>query len=150
MSWICTQYLKRSLKADWSGLLEALLNHTWNGAFNRSSEHHEGASWYSASKGAIPYLHPIEKWEEATNQNETFALTVPWQPASLNVGELMECILMEQVHRKKSRSPFSLVKDKEIKSPSLVIRFMNFVQKTNAPKPKNKTQKTLNLKMEKP
>src|SRR5262249_15799254 len=48
-AWICTQYLDWTRAEDWTGQLQALLEHTWNGGFNLSSEDHEGASWYGAS-----------------------------------------------------------------------------------------------------
>ena len=36
-SWICTQYLERTGEDDWTGQLQHLLEHTWNGGFNLSS-----------------------------------------------------------------------------------------------------------------
>lgn len=127
-AWICTQYLKRKLDKSWSDQLEALLGHTWNGAFNRSSEFHEGASWYSASKGVHPDLHPIEKWEEATERNEAFALSVKWIPASLNVGEMIDAIL-NGGHLPFKASMTAAASAKRGKSASLASRFMNFVQR---------------------
>jgi hypothetical protein len=94
-TWICTQYLDYPPEADWTGQLQALLEHTWNGGFNLSSENHEGASWYGVSRGVHPDLHPVERWERASAANDAFALGVPWKPVPLNVEELIECQFLE-------------------------------------------------------
>jgi hypothetical protein len=64
--WICTQHLARKPGEDWTAQLRQLIEHTWHGAFNRSSERHEGQSSYGFSQGVHPHLHPVEKWEKAT------------------------------------------------------------------------------------
>ncbi len=94
-SWICTQHLDRSRARDWCGQLQALLDHTWNGAFNRSSEYHEGRSMYQFSEGIHPELHPVEQWERASRANPRFGLEVPWRPMPLSVGELARRMLAE-------------------------------------------------------
>src|SRR5262249_44335407 len=94
-AWIRAQCLQWAPDADWAGQLQALLEHTWNGGFNFSSEHHEGASWYGESKGVHPDLHPVEKWEKASAANDAFALGVPWKPAPLNVQQIMDCLFEE-------------------------------------------------------
>jgi hypothetical protein len=93
-SWICTQNLHHDRNRDWYGQLHALLNHTWCGAFNRSSERHEGMSMYQFSEGVHPDLHPIEKWEKAS-ANRAFILDVDWKPAPLCVGDLARKMLAE-------------------------------------------------------
>ena len=126
-SWICTQYLRRSVEMPWTVQLEALLDHTFNGAFNRSSERHEGESGYGASKGVHESLHPVERWEKATTDNEMFALTVPWKPANLTAGELIESMLADAPTTSRLfRSASPKV------SGSLVGRFMNFIQNGRA------------------
>src|SRR5262249_284990 len=119
-AWICTQYLDWGEAADWTGQLQALLEHTWNGGFNLSSEHHEGASWYGVSKGIHPDLHPVEKWEKASAANDAFALTVPWKPVPQNVNELIDGLFVEcqaQPARRKATGP------------DLPSRFLNYAQK---------------------
>lgn len=102
-AWICTQHLRRGRSPGWDTQLAALLEHMWNGSFTLSSEFHEGASWYGASKGVHPDLHPISRWEEATRQNEAFALQVPWKPAPLKVGQLLDTMLTECSQGRASR-----------------------------------------------
>lgn len=94
-SWICTQHLDRRESRDWCEQLHALLNHTWNGAFNRSSEQHEGESMYRFSTGLHPDLHPVERWEEVSRANPVFGLSVTWKPIPLSVGELAHAMLAE-------------------------------------------------------
>jgi hypothetical protein len=122
-SWICTQYLRHPKGGDWTSQLSALLDHTWNGGFNRSSEHHEGASWYGESKGVHADLHPVERWEAATTKDEAFALRVPWKPAALTVTDLMDC-MFEECKQGVFSSAFMLAPPK--KPAGLVSRFINF------------------------
>jgi hypothetical protein len=119
-TWVCTQYLQWRPETDWTGQLQALLEHTWNGGFNLSSEHHEGASWYGASKGVHPDLHPVERWEQASAANDAFALGVPWKPAPLTVAEVMDCLFEE--HGQNVRAPAP----KRKKPPGLASRFMTY------------------------
>jgi hypothetical protein len=126
-SWICTQYLQCPRTTDWTDQLRALMEHTWNGGFNLSSEHHEGASWYGESKGIHPDLHPIERWEQATAANEAFALGVSWKPVPMCVGELMDCILEE--NRQGLAGTFGrLMRSKQ--PGSLISRFLNFAARS--------------------
>jgi hypothetical protein len=123
-TWVCTQYLRWPPEADWAGQLQALLEHVWNGGFNLSSEHHEGASWYGASKGVHPDLHPVERWEKASAANDAFALAVPWKPAALTLAEIMDSLFEE--HGQNARAP----KPKKPAPPGLASRFMTYaVQK---------------------
>jgi hypothetical protein len=123
-TWICTQFLRWGPEADWTAQLQALLEHTWNGGFNLSSEDHEGASWYGASKGVHPDLHPIEKWEAASAANDAFALGVTWKPVPLDVGEVIGCIFDEN---QQTAAVLGARTARRKKPPSLVSRFMNFV-----------------------
>lgn len=119
-AWICTQYLRWPTTADWTYQLQLLLEHTWNGGFNLSSENHEGASWFGLSHGIHAELHPVERWEKASTANDAFALSVPWKPVPLSVGEIVDCMIQEcqQQPRRKAVAP-----------PDLVSRFLNYAQK---------------------
>ncbi|MFV2067662.1 MAG: hypothetical protein ACC645_11855 [Pirellulales bacterium] len=127
-SWICTQHLQISPDMDWTQQLDALLGHTWNGGFNRSSEDHEGSSWYGESKDIHKDLHPIEQWENATKANEVFALGVPWKQARLTVGELIDCMLEEH----GASNPRMRRSASKTLAGGIVQRFINFVQNENA------------------
>jgi hypothetical protein len=97
LSWICTQYLPkpetrghRSLDASFREGLGALLRHLFESGFNRSSEHHEGESGFSASvKAKIdPRIASVEAWEEATREDPLFAIEVPWLPVGKTLREI--------------------------------------------------------------
>jgi hypothetical protein len=124
-AWICTQYLDSPVGADWTEQLQALLEHTWNGGFNLSSENHEGASWYGESKGVHKDLHPVEKWEKASAANDAFALGVEWRPVPLSVEEIMESLFLENEQLLSGNKKPARGK----KTPSLVNRFMNYALK---------------------
>jgi len=130
-AWICTQYLRNAPSARWDNQLGELLNHTWNGAFNRSSEHHEGASWFGESKGIHRDLHPVEKWEKASKKDDTFALKVTWKPVSMNVGQLIDAMLNE-CQQNASSPALARRSSKKKKAAGIVARFMNRVQQSIA------------------
>lgn len=125
-AWICTQHLQRRPGSSWTSQLHELLQHVWNGGFNRSSERHEGASWYQESHG-VPRLHPVEDWDRASRENDAFGLSVNWLPAPQSVGEIIEAMFIEQetmpapnFHRRRRQ-----------RWPGLIARFLNFAQKGN-------------------
>jgi hypothetical protein len=111
-AWICTQYLTYEPDKDWTGQLQALLEHTFNGGFNLSSENHEGASWFGLSRGVHRDLHPVERWEKASAKNDAFALGVTWKPVPQSVGDIIECLFLEA-----NPAPGK---------PDLPARFLNF------------------------
>lgn len=99
LSWICTQHLdkkethgRKTVDAAYHDGLGALLRHLFESGFNRSSEHHEGASGFSASVEAKidPRIASVEAWEEATNADPTFAVDVPWLPVGNTLGEITQ------------------------------------------------------------
>jgi hypothetical protein len=94
-AWICTQHLRHAKGADWRQQLDNLLQHMWNGGFNLSSEHHEGASWYGRSKGVHKSLHPVEAWERASKADKRFGLSVNWKRVGMSVGDIAESLFEE-------------------------------------------------------
>jgi hypothetical protein len=122
-AWICTQHLQLNSKRNWTEQLGQLLEHTWDGSFNLSSEHHEGASWYGESQGIHPDLHPIERWVKATKKDKAFALKVPWKPVPLNVDQIIDAMLQEC----GARSP--AVATHKAKSSDIVGELLNYLQK---------------------
>lgn len=97
LSWICTQKLDRArfmrvrdpaqrMRAG----LGALLSCLFETGFNYSSEHHEGASWFTESNGVDPRIATVEQWEEATAADPLFVFDVPWIPTGLSVRQVVE------------------------------------------------------------
>lgn len=122
-SWICTQHLRRPPSAGWCHQLQLLIDHTWNGAFNRSSERHEGKSMWGYSEGIHADLHPVSRWEAATERNEAWALGVNWKPVPMCLRELVDEMFREQsaaAHFCRSARPEP--------AESLIARFLNFAQ----------------------
>lgn len=126
--WICTQHLGHAAKDDWTQQLCNLLNHTWNGAFNWSSEKHEGKSTFGASHGIHPALASVDLWEQATAADDAFGLTVPWLKSSLTVNQQIDAMLQEC---RPSAGGSILMRAARGKStPSLVAKLLNLAQKT--------------------
>ncbi len=109
----------------------SLIDHTWNGAFNRSSEHHEGASWYGESNGVHKDLHPIAAWEQASKANDAFAIGVAWKPVKQNVGQLIDAMLSECAGDVGTFRLAARMKRKP-NSGSVVARFLRWVQQAKA------------------
>lgn len=89
LAWICTQYLKKKtqLADPFANGLEAVRYCLLETSFNLSSEHHEGNSWFGASKKVIPKIETVEKWEQSTNKDPLFATGVPWLPTQHSVKD---------------------------------------------------------------
>ena len=99
LSWICTAKMSRpplSREADLHKRLcagfEALRHCMFETAFNRSSEHHEGASWFTESQKVDPRIGTIENWEAATAKDPMFPLDVPWLKTGLSLRQIVERI----------------------------------------------------------
>lgn len=119
-TWICTAQLKLKPGLSWPQQLDALVCHTFSGAFNLSSERHEGASWYGMSK-SIPGLAPVEEWSRRSHADQAFGLTVPWLPAPLTVGELIDVLLAPTATAPGVAPPPELFQ--------VIPRFLNFIQR---------------------
>lgn len=95
--WICSQKMQTSMEPGQSVLeyVAALLNYFWFSAFNRSSERHEGQSFFgkgSAGKRPIPdaRIRTIEAWIAASREDPAFVLEVPWNPSGRTVQHVFE------------------------------------------------------------
>jgi len=95
-SWICTQHLnfsnvhsaKHPIRAAITALHQCLIGT----GFNRSSENHEGSSWYEESKGIDERISTIAKWEEATVKDPLFVLDVPWLKTNHTLKSMCELV----------------------------------------------------------
>lgn len=82
--WICTQPVDLSLTPPCgvTPLEQVGLFVEWffASAFNASSEHHEGSSFWSKNKDHLgdKRVSTLEKWKKATAKNPNFILEVPW------------------------------------------------------------------------
>lgn len=92
-SWFCTEYLgSEPMGHGLAAGLDAVVNHLWGGSFNRSSEHHEGASTFSKAvrEGVDPRVTDVDRWEAESDRDPRFPLSVSWRPAELSVRGLIE------------------------------------------------------------
>lgn len=99
LAWICTQYLKPTNKMSsndpgdrYQAGFEAVRYCLLETSFNLSSEHHEGNSWYGASKKIDDRISPIENWEAATKKDPMFVLDVPWLKTGHSLAKVIERI----------------------------------------------------------
>jgi hypothetical protein len=92
-SWVCLVNLMSRLGGlDWGRRVRAITEHFWHAAFTRSSEVHEGNSWWSA--GAVdPRLTSPEAWAAATAADPYFVLGVPWRKAPQRLGATVAAML---------------------------------------------------------
>jgi len=99
LAWICTQHLnfrqihkerdrQRRMHAGWQLLCECL----FCASFNRSSEAHEGASYYELSRHVDGRISTIASWEEATRADPLFILEVPFLKTGHTVEQVVERI----------------------------------------------------------
>jgi len=99
LAWICTQHLDDTplLREPDAGKrvrasLKALLHCLLETGFNHSSEHHEGSSWYSESRGVDPRLATVEQWQKASEREPQFVLEVPWLKTGHTLRQLAKRI----------------------------------------------------------
>ena len=97
LSWICTQHLDRRLCAHHADTntrlregVRALMYCLLETGFNRSSERHEGNSWFAESAKADPRIATVEDWEKASTGDPLFVLNVPWLRTGLTVKQVAE------------------------------------------------------------
>lgn len=99
LSWICTQHLRQNKKMKSGDIndrflvnFEAVRYCLLETAFNLSSEHHEGNSWYGASKQVISQINPVEEWEKNTARDPLFVLDMPWIKTQHSVRDVVDRI----------------------------------------------------------
>jgi len=94
-SWVCLVALgnRRLRRLSWSARLRTVTEHFWHAAFNRSSEVHEGNSYWGTAGTIDPRLSSAGAWEEATRTDPYFALQVAWRRAPRSVGATLERML---------------------------------------------------------
>lgn len=108
LSWICTQHLRtpplaerdpsRRMRAHYAALLRCL----FETGFNRSSEVHEGTSWYEQSRGVDARIGSIDRWEAASAEDPAFVLDVPWIPSGYSLGDVLDRLFEQHGDRRRS------------------------------------------------
>ena len=84
--WLCLNQLGAIAPLPWAKKVEAIGEHVFAAAFNRSSEVHEGNSYWGSKTAVEARVATLEAWETASRENGWFALDVPWRPAGTTVS----------------------------------------------------------------
>ena len=91
--WLCLQNVE--VEPDWSPAQSATaaLEHIFGAAFNRSSEVHEGNSYWGAMQQLDSRVASVEAWEEATRADRFFPLQVAWRNADTSAAAELDRML---------------------------------------------------------
>ena len=88
--WLCLAGLRTDLTAlTWNQRVREIRRHLWGAGFNRSSEMHEGMSYWTLRK-LDRRVQTLETWEQASRENPFFPLDVAWTPAGTTVGTVID------------------------------------------------------------
>ena len=89
MAWFCTQYLKIPKKANtWDAKIRLMIDHLWAYTFTKSSEHHEGNSYWKYNHDLDKRIKTLSAWKNAS-VNPDFMLGVKWPQMKHRDGKLM-------------------------------------------------------------
>jgi hypothetical protein len=89
--WLCLANLQTDLgPLSWNEKVRQIRRHMWGASFNRSSEIHEGMSYWGAMRKVDRRVSTLETWEKATQEDPFFPLNVTWKPAGQTVGHVVE------------------------------------------------------------
>ena len=93
--WLCLANLKRDLAPlSWNEKICVIRKHLWGASFNRSSEVHEGNSYWQTMRGVDDRVASLDAWERATQADPFFPLQVNWKPSGTTIGEVIESMLV--------------------------------------------------------
>jgi hypothetical protein len=91
LCWLCLANLQVDLKPlPWNDKLREIHRHVWGAGFNRSSEIHEGMSYWSAMRNVDRRFDTIDTWAQASREDRYFPLKVCWKPSGKTVGDVIE------------------------------------------------------------
>lgn len=91
--WLCLQHVEEVSELAWSAKVQRVMDHTFSAAFNRSSEVHEGNSYWTRAQKVDARVESVEAWEAATRADRRFAVKVPWESAETTASEQLRGML---------------------------------------------------------
>jgi hypothetical protein len=93
--WLCLANLGPVGRLSWRRKVEKIIEHTWEAAWNRSSEVHEGNSYWQKMRKANldPRVISVENWVKATKEDPLFMLKIQWKSADLTIKQVMDSML---------------------------------------------------------
>ena len=93
--WLCLQHARQHPEWTPSQTISAAVDHTFSAAFNRSSDVHEGNSYWEMMRDVDPRVSSVEAWEKATRADRCFPLGVAWRPADTSIRKEFDSMLGE-------------------------------------------------------
>jgi hypothetical protein len=99
--WVCLQHCPNVGRMPWDVKIATVVDHIFSAAFNRSSEEHEGNSYWSAHTAVDPRVASMETWQEATRADRRMALSLAWTPAGTTAGAELRNMLDQVVRPRK-------------------------------------------------
>ncbi|MBW2243327.1 MAG: hypothetical protein JRH01_15175 [Deltaproteobacteria bacterium] len=93
--WLCLQNVQ--IESGWSlaRSVTTAIEHIFGAAFNRSSEVHEGNSYWGTMQRLDARVASVEAWEEATRADRFFPLEVEWRDAGTSAATELDRMLNE-------------------------------------------------------
>ncbi|TFH19779.1 MAG: hypothetical protein E4H03_13320 [Myxococcales bacterium] len=95
-AWLCLVNLPTIAGQSWQQKIKTVVQHTFSAKFNRSSDTHEGSSYWQLMRDVDPRVSSVAAWHDATTKNPCFALDVPWKRAERGLTDELGS-MMEQV-----------------------------------------------------
>jgi hypothetical protein len=106
--WVCLQNLGDVTELSWPMKISRILDYVFSAAFNRSSEEHEGNSYWTRQNSVDPRVASMKAWEEATREDRRVGLAVPWEPAGTTASTELRTMLDRVVSPRRIRSSAEL------------------------------------------
>jgi hypothetical protein len=106
--WVCLANLADVSGLSWADKIRAVVDHVFTASFNRSSEMHEGNSYFGTTCGIDPRVASLDAWQEATRENPRFALDVQWRTAGTTMSAELAMMLDRTVEPLAVRSTTDL------------------------------------------
>jgi hypothetical protein len=102
--WVCLEQLDDLSELSWPLKVSRIVDHVFSAAFNRSSEEHEGNSYWTRQQSVDPRVASMKAWEEASREDRRVGLAVPWEPAGTTASAELRKMLNNVVRTKQIRS----------------------------------------------
>jgi hypothetical protein len=92
--WLCLVKVRSDLaRLSWNDKVREIRRHLWGAGFNKSSEMHEGMSYWGAMRTLDPRVKSLDAWEEASQKDPLFPLKVKWKPSGRTLGDVIDAML---------------------------------------------------------
>lgn len=79
--WVCLQHVADVSGLPWPEKIARIVDHTFSASWNKSSEIHEGNSYWTRAGEIDSRVATIAAWQAASRDDRRFALDVKWETA---------------------------------------------------------------------